>query len=84
MAGLKMDQEIQLENLDLFEYNGVYFPEKNYSNCDLIPVEWLELFESNKIDITDDIALTYTPRAGVSDLNFVKVAESFYDRALIT
>jgi hypothetical protein len=52
MVGLKKDQPIQLEDVDLYEYNTCYFPEKDYFNCDLVPIEWLELFETKKVILT--------------------------------
>jgi len=48
MVGLVQDQEIQLDNLELYEYFKCYFPDTTYFNSDLIPVEWLELYETKE------------------------------------
>lgn len=48
MVGLVQDQQIQLDNLELYEYFRCFFPDTTYYNSDLIPVEWLELYESKE------------------------------------
>ena len=48
MTGLKRDNEIDTSNIDLFEYNGVYFPDRNYFSCDPLPIEWLELYGTKR------------------------------------
>ncbi len=87
MTGLKRDNEIQLEKLDLFNYNGVFFPEKNYFNCDLVPVEWLEIFESKEtiLELMDakSVPLTYTPNMIEQHLNFSIEANTFYDKTIV-
>ena len=44
-ASYKFDQEIQTENLDLWKYNSVFFPDNEYFNSNSLPIEWLEMFE---------------------------------------
>jgi len=48
MVGLSKDQEIQLDHLELFEYFKCYFPDDTYYNSDLIPIEWLEFYETKE------------------------------------
>ena len=48
MVGLRKDQEIQLDHLELFEYFKCYFPDDTYYNSDLIPIEWLEFYETKE------------------------------------
>lgn len=47
-VGLKMDQEIKTEQIELYKYGNVYFPNNDYYNSDSMPIEWLELFEDPK------------------------------------
>lgn len=47
-VGLKKDQQIKTENIDLFKYGDIYFPSHNYYNSDPLPMEWLELIEDYK------------------------------------
>jgi len=86
-TGLKRDQQIQLDHLDLYEYNGVYFPEKNYFNCDLMPIEWLEIYESKEkiLELLEkvNVPITYTPNVIEQHLNFTIEANSFYDKTIV-
>lgn len=51
MVGLCKDSEITLDSLELFEYRKgkCYFPDNGYFNSDLLPIEWLEFYESKEI-----------------------------------
>ena len=45
-AGLLTDGKIEMETIDLYNYNnGVYYPDNTYYNCHPFPIEWLEIFE---------------------------------------
>lgn len=46
--GYKFDQKIQTENLDLWKYNSVFFPDNCYFNSNALPIEWLEMFEKKE------------------------------------
>lgn len=47
-VGFKKDQEIKTEQIELYKYGNVYFPNNDYYNSDPLPMEWLELFEDHK------------------------------------
>lgn len=50
-VGFKKDNEIKTEQIELFKYGNVYFPDNDYYNSDCLPTEWLELFEDpNNLD----------------------------------
>ena len=76
-AGLKRDQEITAERLALYKHNGVYFPDNAYYNCDPLPVEWLELFESPEVlryalsrEDDENVSTSFTPFCSSRELDF--------------
>ena len=64
-VGLKCDHPIQTEEMRLYNYNGVYFPENWYCNCDPLPVEWIEIINRKKEATT----ITVEPDTSVSQLD---------------
>ena len=87
MVGLKQDQAIKLPSLDLYDYHDIYFPEQNYYNCDLMPIEFLELFapESEIKDFLEmkDTKKVYIPACSTREMNFTNRSRTFYDKAVI-
>jgi len=47
-VGMKMDHNIKNNDLNMYNYGDVYFPDPNYFNCDPFPIEWLELFQDRE------------------------------------
>ena len=47
--GLKEDLKIKTENIMLYRFNDVFFPDNSYYNSDLLPVEWIEVFQENQV-----------------------------------
>ena len=47
--GLKEDLKIKTENIMLYRFNDVFFPDNSYYNSDPLPVEWIEVFQENQI-----------------------------------
>jgi len=47
-VGLKKDQQIKTESIELYKYVNVYLPNNDYYNSEPLPIEWLELIEDPK------------------------------------
>ena len=45
--GIKEDLKIKTENIMLYRFNDVFFPDNSYYNSDPLPVEWIEVFQEN-------------------------------------
>ncbi|CDW79711.1 UNKNOWN [Stylonychia lemnae] len=45
MVGLKQDQPIKTENVQLYQQHDIYVPDNGYYNCDPFPLEWLEIID---------------------------------------
>ena len=45
VIGLKQDQTIKTESVQLYLQNGIYVPDNGYYNCDPFPIEWLEVID---------------------------------------
>ena len=43
--GLVCDGQYNTENLNLYKYNGIYFPDENFYNSDPFPNEWMEMYD---------------------------------------
>lgn len=43
--GLVCDGQYNTENLNLFKFNGIYFPDENFYNSDPFPNEWMEMYD---------------------------------------
>lgn len=46
--GIKEDLKIKTENIMLYRFNDVFFPDNSYYNSDPLPVEWIEVFQENQ------------------------------------
>jgi len=78
-TGLKKDNEIKTENIFLYQYNKVYFPDNTYYNSDPLPIEWLELFESREYFLEkfrkeedESKDLGFTPFCSMKELNYLE------------
>lgn len=47
--GIKEDLKIKTENIMLYRFNDVFFPDNSYYNSDPLPVEWIEVFQENQL-----------------------------------
>lgn len=47
--GIKEDLKIKIENIMLYRFNDVFFPDNSYYNSDPLPVEWIEVFQENQL-----------------------------------
>jgi len=63
----------------LYKYNKIYFPENVYYNSDILPIEWLELFEKReyfldqlKKDEDENKNLGFTPFCSKQELNYIE------------
>lgn len=77
--GLSLDHDVRTEKITLYNYKGVFFPEESYYNCDPLPLEWLELFETkdNLYQIFTEESQPetgYTPLSTVKELDFLEKA----------
>ena len=78
-CGLIKDNEIKDEELKLYKYDWVYFPDNFYYNCDPIPIEWLELFEDRNDIISiyekDDVLnkIGVNPFSSKKELDYMAV-----------
>jgi hypothetical protein len=46
-VGIKEDLKIKTENIMLYRFNDVFFPDSSYYNSDPLPVEWIEVFQES-------------------------------------
>ena len=46
--GLVNDGIKNTERINLYKYTDIYFPDNDYYNCNLLPPEWIELFEEEE------------------------------------
>ena len=44
MAGLVCDGNFNTAAMNLYKYNNIYFPDEDFYNCNIFPVEWIEIF----------------------------------------
>lgn len=44
MAGLVCDGDFNTASMNLHKYNGIYFPNDDFYNCNIFPEEWIEIF----------------------------------------
>ena len=44
-AGLVWDAKYNTENLNLYKFNNIYFPDESFYNSDPFPNEWMEMFD---------------------------------------
>lgn len=44
MAGLVCDGNFNTGSMNLHKYNGIYFPNDDFFNCNIFPEEWIEIF----------------------------------------
>jgi len=42
---LVWDAKYNTENLNLYKYNNIYFPDESFYNTDPFPNEWMEMFD---------------------------------------
>lgn len=54
-AGLACDGKYNTENLNLYNYNNIYFPDENFYNTNKFPAEWMEMFDPGSVRIGDEI-----------------------------
>lgn len=47
-VGIKEDLKIKTENIMLYRFNDVFFPDNSYYNSDPLPVEWIEVFQEDQ------------------------------------
>ncbi len=48
IVGLVNDGEINTEFLNLERDFDVYFPDNDYYNCNVFPIEWIEIFSMDQ------------------------------------
>lgn len=86
-CGLKFDKDIQTENLTLSMYNGVYFPDNNYYNSDVLPIEWMEIFEKkeylNELEEKSEITTLFDPNWTKQQLDYVQETDSFLNKTIL-
>jgi hypothetical protein len=73
--GIKEDLIIKTENIMLYKFNDVYFPDNSYYNSDPLPVEWIEVFQENQ-ELKEHQALM---KGSKMDLNHSKEVSLFQD-----
>ena len=58
IVGLVNDGEINTQFLNLERVFDVYFPDSDYYNCNVFPIEWIEVFSQEKTnqDIQDQFS----------------------------
>lgn len=44
MLGLVCDGSHDTGSMNLYKYHGIYFPNQDFYNCNIFPLEWLEVF----------------------------------------
>lgn len=42
------DDKYNTENINLYNYNDIYFPDEGYYNANKFPKEWMEMFDPVK------------------------------------
>jgi hypothetical protein len=47
IVGLVNDGDINTQFLNLERDNDVYFPDSDYYNCNVFPIEWIEIFSQD-------------------------------------
>lgn len=47
MFGLVCDGSHDTGSMNLYKSNGIYFPNQDFYNCNIFPLEWLEVFAEN-------------------------------------
>lgn len=50
-VGIKEDLKIKTENIMLYRFNDVFFPDNSYYNSDPLPVEWIEVFQEGSAQL---------------------------------
>ena len=49
-AGLVCDGDFNTASMNLHKFNGIYFPNDDFYNCNIFPEEWIEIFMDEKRD----------------------------------
>ena len=49
MLGLVCDRNHDTGSMNLYKYHGIYFPNQDFYNCNIFPLEWLEVFAEDGI-----------------------------------
>ena len=85
--GFKFDKDIQTENLGLTLYNGVYFPDNHYYNSDVLPIEWLEIFEKKEylleLEEKSDLTNLFDPNWNKQQLDYTHENLSFLNKTIL-
>jgi len=53
--GLVFDDTYNTQHLNLYNYNGIYFPDEGFYNTNPFPRAWMEMFDINAVKIPDDV-----------------------------
>lgn len=48
IVGLVNDGIHNTVSMNLFKYNSIYFPDDDFYNCNIFPIEWIEIFEDGE------------------------------------
>lgn len=75
MGGLVCDGDFNTASMNLHKFNGIYFPDEDFYNCNIFPEEWIEIFlgeheylQSEEIGEQEKKIQPYTPICTVSEL----------------
>lgn len=78
LCGLVCDGDFNTASMNLHKYNGIYFPDEDFYNCNIFPEEWIEIFkedhDGNKSEESEESGdqekkiQPYTPICTVSEL----------------
>ncbi|KRX03758.1 hypothetical protein PPERSA_04266 [Pseudocohnilembus persalinus] len=72
-CGLVCDEgKLDTQYMNLYKYNGIYFPDESYYNCNILPDIWMELFDVGYIYRKEEIKANqeyYQPTCDEAELN---------------
>ena len=49
MLGLVCDRNHDTGSMNLYKFHGIYFPNQDFYNCNIFPLEWLEVFADDGV-----------------------------------
>ena len=88
-CGLMCDDHVETNDIMLYPYNNVYFPDNHYYNSQPLPIEWLEIFESKEklqdLEQGSDMLLNdlFDPVSNKNQLDYTKEPRSFLNKTLL-
>ena len=61
IVGLASDGEADTATLNLYKVSNVYFPDEDFYNCNIFPVQWMEIFAEGSAGSPDEAEGTKKP-----------------------